>query len=212
MIQGIGVTNNKKYNQTVEKPTNGKAAVVKKAGQAGDSIKTAEADLSDKAKAYLEKLKKSYGDYNFIVADSDEEMQGQLKQSDREFSVIFSSEELEKMAADESYAKEKTQGMEKAVELSKAIAERLGINRALGQELKGGATLEHVAISFKEDQTLSIFAQLEQLSEQKDKIMARRTSLNASGVQDLFEKIDRIEWDKLPLEEIQTGDKIDYSV
>lgn len=212
MIQGIGVTNNKKYDQTVEKTTTSKASAANKTDKVGKRLSAAETNLSDKAKAYLEKLKKNYGDYNFIVADSDDEMQGQLKQSDKEFSVIFSSEELEKMAADESYAKEKTQGMEKAVELSKAIAERLGINRALGQELKGGATLEHVAISFNEDKSLSIFAQLEQLSEQKDKIMARKTSLNATDVQDLFAKIDQIDWEKLPLEEIQTGDKIDYSV
>ncbi len=212
MLQGIGVTNDKKYNQTVEKPTTTKASAAKKIDKNSKQLTATEANLSDKAKAYLEKLKKNYGDYNFITADSDEEMQSQLKQSDKEFSVIFSSEELEKMASDESYAKEKTEGMERAVALSKAIAERLGINRALGQELKGGATLEHVAISFKEDKTLSIFAQLEQLSEQKDKIMARRTNLNATGVQDLFEKINQIDWDGLPLEEIQTGDKIDYSV
>ena len=116
------------------------------------------------------------------------------------------------MAEDDNLAKEKTAGMEKAVEMSKAIAERLGINRALGQELKGGATIEHVAISFKEDQSLSVFAQLEQLSEQKDKIMARRTDITAFGVQDLFEQIGQIDWDKLPLMEIPTGDKIDYTV
>ncbi|MBE5900322.1 MAG: hypothetical protein E7280_00260 [Lachnospiraceae bacterium] len=211
MIQGIGV-NNKNLNQPLEKTKTSKTTGAKKTDKVDKELTKTEGNLSDKAKAYLEKLRKTYGDYNFIAADGQEEMQEQLGKSDKEFSVIFTSEELEKMADNEAYAKEKTAGMEKAVELSKSIAERLGINRALGQELKGGATLEHVAISFKEDQSLSIYAQLEQLSEQKDKIMARHTDLTATGLQDLFEKIDQIDWDKLPLEEIQTGDKIDYSV
>lgn len=211
MIQGIGV-NNKNVNQPLEKTKASKTGAAKKTDKVSKELTKTEANLSDKAKAYLDKLKKTYGEYNFIAADSQEEMQEQLGKSDKEFSVIFTSEELEKMADDEAYAKEKTVGMQKAVELSKSIAERLGINRALGQELKGGATLEHVAISFKEDQSLSIFAQLEQLSEQKDKIMARRTDLTATGVKDLFDQIDQIDWDKLPLQEIQTGDKIDYTV
>lgn len=211
MIQGIGVTG-KKFNQPVEKTTTAKVGAAKKTDKVDKGLNKTEAALSDKAKAYLDKLKKTYGDYNFIAADDQDEIKEQLNKSDKEFSVVFSSEELEKMADNEAYAKEKTAGMEKAIEVSKSIAERLGINRALGQELKGGATLEHVAISFKDDQTLSIFAQLEQLSEQKDKIMARRTDLEATGVQDLFDKIGEIDWEKLPLQEIQTGDKIDYTV
>lgn len=48
------------------------------------------------------------------------------KNGRKEFSVIFSTEELEKMAADEKYAKEKINAMKGAVRMSGQINEQFG--------------------------------------------------------------------------------------
>ena len=65
-----------------------------------------EAGLSKGAQALLEKLRKSYGDMDFMVADFDkgDNAKDILSRGTKEVSVIFSSSELEKMASDEKSA------------------------------------------------------------------------------------------------------------
>ncbi len=86
--------------------------------QTKETVKSSETKLSGKAKAYLERLRKDNADFDLMVADADDDVKGLLKQSKKEFSVIFSSEELEKMASDEKYAQEIIQRGRKAVEMS----------------------------------------------------------------------------------------------
>ena len=64
--------------------------------------------LSAKAQDYLEKLKKKYGNMDFIVSDfsSDEEADKLLAGGKGEYNVLISPDLLEKMAADESVAAE----------------------------------------------------------------------------------------------------------
>ena len=61
--------------------------------------------LSDRAQELLEKLKKKYGDMDVMVAGKGDDPKEVLSRGTKEFSVLFSSEELEKMAADEKYEK-----------------------------------------------------------------------------------------------------------
>ena len=69
-------------------------------------------ELSDKAKALLEELKKKYGNMDFMIAnyDSEEEAAHYLSRGTKEFSVLIEPELLEEMAADES-VKEKYLGL-----------------------------------------------------------------------------------------------------
>lgn len=73
----------------------------------GQAAKSSEEKLSTKAKNYLDSLRKNYGDYNFIIADEGDDRRALLGKSDKEFSIIFSSDELEKMASDEEELIEK---------------------------------------------------------------------------------------------------------
>ena len=57
--------------------------------------------LSDKAKALLQELKKTYNNMDFMVADydSEEEAASYLSRGTKEYSVLIDAEELERMAA-----------------------------------------------------------------------------------------------------------------
>lgn len=70
-------------------------------------VKSRESELSETAAAFLANLRKTYEIFDFYVGNSGDDMRSLMKNSGKEFSVIFSTEELEKMAVDEKYAKEK---------------------------------------------------------------------------------------------------------
>ena len=54
-----------------------------------------ESRLSEKAQSYLKTLRSQFGDYDIFAADSDDDHKSLLNSGDKEFSVVFSSEELE---------------------------------------------------------------------------------------------------------------------
>ena len=63
--------------------------------------------LSDKAKALLQELKKTYSNADFYVAeyDSEEEASEYLSRGSKDYSVLIDPEELERMANDEEVKK-----------------------------------------------------------------------------------------------------------
>ena len=84
--------------------------------------------LSENAKKYLEKLKKKYGNMDFIIADysSDEEADRLLSKGKGEYNVLITPDLLEKMAADGSAAKEYEGLIESSVADINSIKEGLG--------------------------------------------------------------------------------------
>lgn len=90
------------------------------------SAKTSQ--LSETAQNYLEKLKKKYGNMDFIIADysTDEEADRLLSKGKGEYNVLITPDLLEKMAADESVAAEYEARLEESVENIKAVEEGLG--------------------------------------------------------------------------------------
>ena len=84
---------------------------------------SAEDKLSSKAKAYLEKLRKQFGDKDFFVLDdiNSDSATDALNKSTKEYSVLFSPDEIEKMAADEKYAEEKLNQIDNAVNMAEKI-------------------------------------------------------------------------------------------
>ncbi|MBP3858029.1 MAG: hypothetical protein IK990_20695 [Ruminiclostridium sp.] len=245
-----------------------KKADAAKSSTAAD-VKSSEYKLSDKAQKYLDKLRKDYGDYDFVIADAGDDLKGLMKQSTKEFSVVFSSEELEKMADDEKFASKQMQHVDTAVNMSKQICEQFGYERMFG---KDNVSLNSVSVSFDDKGITSMFAELEKstaerntqmqkqieekraedkadakkserprqtvaeykakmqkvIDEQKkrpapgetvrtknlEKIeptMVQRAPVNAKTIDELFRNMKNIDWNKVPAEVAQAGDKIGYS-
>ncbi|MBE5852589.1 MAG: hypothetical protein E7299_06490 [Lachnospiraceae bacterium] len=135
-------------------------------------VKSSEDKLSAKAKKYLNELRKTYSDYDFIVADDSDDKRALVNQSTKEFSVVFSSAELEKMASDEEYAQEKLQKMQTAIDMSKRICQQFGFESAWSN---GETLINKMAVYMNDDGSVSIFAELEKLSEkQRERIEAER--------------------------------------
>ena len=180
-----------------------------------------EAGLSKKAQEFLKKLRNTYGNMDFFVADFNkgDKAKDILSGATKEFSVIFSSEELEKMASDEKYAAEYMQRIQGAVRMSERINQEFGFTSAFGENANG-TKISKIAISFNQDGTTSFFAELEKSSEQqreriekareekraekkeqekraeRDK-QTERTTVQADSLEELLEKIRKVDWDKV---------------
>ncbi len=197
----------------------------KKADDTNKTDKAQEPQLSRKAQDMLAKLKKMYGNMDFMVADFDNEADARalLSNSDKEFSVLFSAEDLEKMASDEKYEKEYMQRLEGAVRMSKEIEEEFGASGENGEITKMG-------VSFNKDGTMTYFAELEKASDKQQeriekskekhaeekkghspKASIKRTTVQASSKYELLDKMDNIDWGKIK-EDVPSGNRFDYSI
>lgn len=185
------------------------------------TISIGEAGLSQRAQAFLKKLRETYGNMDFFVADFNkgDNAKDILSGATKEFSVILSSEELEKMAADEKYADEYMARVQGAVRMSERINQEFGFTSAFGENANG-AKISKIAISFNQDGTTSIFAELEKSSQQqRERIekareekraekkeherraerekQAERTTVQANSIEELIEKINKVDWTKV---------------
>lgn len=133
--------------------------------------KSNEAGLSDKAQKFLNNLRKQYGDYDFFIGNQSDDLRSLVKSGTKEFSVIFSNAEIERMASDEKYAKEKLQSIEGAVRMSEKINQQYGFERGFGKNGTAGTEITKIGIVFNDDGTTSFFAELEKSSaKQKERI------------------------------------------
>ena len=194
--------------------------------------------LSDKAQNLLDNLKKKYGNMDFMVADFEdgEEAKELLSRGTKEFSVLFSTDELEKMASDEKYLEEKIKGMEGAVRFSERINDEFGFESVF-QKNSDGVEVTNVGISFNEDGTMTYFAELEKVNEKqqerienakeekvkeekadkntktnKDVSSTKKTVVYADTEEDLFNKIYEIAWSKIDSTDKSVGAKFDLSI
>lgn len=180
-----------------------------------------ESQLSAKAQSYLESLRKKYGDYDFVVSNNLDT--SQTVGSDKEYSVIFTTEELEKMAEDDDYAQKVMGQVGNAVDMLKGIWEK---------DLGEGVQFSQLSVTFDSEGNMKLFAQLEKLTaEQKERLDAARekraeekseeeksqavkdkkndfttiifksANVEASSTEELFEKIFGIDWKEIPDEE-----------
>ena len=153
----------------------------KKANDAENTSSSSASRLSSKAQAYLEKLNKSYGNMEFLVADFDkgDTAEEVLGRSTKEFSVILSSEELEKMASDKKYEQKYMENVQGALRMSEQINREFGYESAYGKKAEE-STLSRIAFSFNSDGTTSIFAELEKSSNaQRERIEKAREDRRA---------------------------------
>lgn len=203
-----------------------------------------ESKLSSKAQDFLKTLRSKYGDYDFLIGNSTDDLKTLSKSGSKEFSVIFSSAELERMANDEKYAEEKLQGVEGAVKMAKRIAEENGFTSAFGKDSENG-TINKISIAVGDDGSTKIFAELEKTSDKQkerieknrekrsedkkiaekkkkesldkknpygndDKDSVKRTTIEASTVEEFLEKVKDIDWTKVS--DSHSGDKFNFSV
>lgn len=206
------------------------------------AAKKNEAKLSSKAQDFLKNLRKQYGDYDFLIGNSTDDLKTLAKSGSKEFSIIFSNAELERMASDEKYADEKLHGMEHAVKMSEEINKKYGFQQASG---KGDtAEITKIGIVFNDDGTTSFFAELEKTSaKQRERIEksredkragkreeekraekemrsytrgsndTKRTSVQADSMEELLDKMLAVDWNGVKSEEMQkSGRKFDFSI
>ena len=138
------------------------------------SIFATNKELSPKAQAFLDKLQEKYGDkYDFFVADNFDDPQALTSGSTKQYSVIFSSDELEKMADDEEYANTMLGKVDDAVKSFDEIIEQANLD--------GKAQFSKLAISFDSEGNSKIFATLEKLSEsQQERLEAAKARAQES--------------------------------
>ena len=166
----------------------------------GGSAVGAEQKLSAKAQDFLAKLREKYGDYDFIITENMDDTQGLMEQGTKQYSVILTNEELEKMADDEEYADKVMGNVETAVDKLKGIAEKGGLGE--------GVQFAHIGISFDNDGNMKLFAQLEKLSadqqERLEKLKEKRAEeAEAAAKQAEEDKAaqpeDEDEWEYMPV-------------
>ena len=85
-------------------------------------------ELSDDAKALLDKLKEKYGNMDFYIAetDSDEEASYYLNQGQKQYSVLIDPETLEKMATDEDVLASYEKVLDGTDEMFSSIKDSIG--------------------------------------------------------------------------------------
>ena len=172
-------------------------------------------ELSSKAQSFLEKLQEKYGDYNFVIVDDIEnaDIQSLTAGSDKKYSVVLTSEELEKMANDEEYANSMMGKVEDAVKMADNIMEKADLN--------GKAQISQLTISFDADGNTKLFATLEKLSESQQKRLdaakekaaeesdtkqtaqpeeeekSNSFTIDANTEEDFLEQLKNINWDEM---------------
>ena len=141
-----------------------------------------------------------------------------MASSTKRYSVILSSQELERMAEDEEYADKVMGQVDKAI----GVADKLSESGELGE----GVSFSKIAVSIDEEGNMKLFAELERASqEQAERLEAakekkaqeakekekeeesqepqpllQRFRLEASSEEELLEKILGIDWSKIAYE------------
>lgn len=131
------------------------------------NVRPEEQKLSDRAKEYLASLREQYGDYDFLIADNVENPLDAAGPSDKKYIVMLSSSEIERMAADEEHGRSIMGKVESAIDTLNEVQEK----GTLGE----GVRFRRLAISFDENGTTKLFAELERMSaRQRERMEAAR--------------------------------------
>lgn len=201
------------YDACAASKAHAKSAALSRPEQ-GSAAKQVE--LSSEAKDVLKELQQKYGNMDFIIADcsTDEEAAEYLSRGTKEYSVLLSAEELEKMAKDESVKEDYMDKIESARDQLADIRSQLG---------EAGETVKKLGVKFEDDGTTSLFASLEKAGDaqrerieeakaakQADKVAeknaasqkVKRTSVTAKSTEELLEEIRSVDWDQIKEEEI----------
>ena len=181
--------------------------------ETGKKATVGETQLSEKAQTLLKKLRETYGDMDFFVADFNkgDNAKNILSKAGKEFSVILTVEELEKMASDEKYEKEYMEKVQGARRMSEQVNKEYGFTSVFG-EAAGRTKVNKIGISINEDGTTTFFAELEKAGQQQreriesareEKLAERKKQagqtmmVQADSIEELVEQIKKVNWDKV---------------
>ncbi len=220
-------------------------------GAAAQSRKTAKADdkktdetkktnsnsvqLSDKAKALLQELKKTYNNADIYVAEyeTDEEAAEYLSRGSKDFSVLIDPEELERMAADDEVKKKNLnlldESLGKLSEMKEELKETgredevvtLGVNIGKDGQVSYFAELEKSGERTKEFVDKMLEDKKEANAEKADKVQdkynfehSKRATVSANSVDELLEQIKNFNWDNVKEETSipMPGKNFDFTV
>lgn len=193
--------------------------------ETAEGTKAKESGLSGKAQALLEKLNRTYGNVEFLAVQKDGDAKAALAGGTREFSVVLTNEELEKMAADENYEKECLSRVEGAMRMSEQINQEFGM-----ESVPGRGEITRMGVSFDQNGLPTYFAELtktadagrEQVREaakkraeekQQTEELTKKVLVTAGSAAELSEKIRNVDWDAVEgFEEAAKGKIFDYSI
>lgn len=194
-----------------------------------------EANLSKKAQDFLKNLREKYGDYDFMIGNSTDDLKALSKTGSKEFSVIFSSAEIERMANDEKYAEEKMQGVAGAVKMAKRVAEEYGFGSASGEN----GVINKIGVIVDDNGKMKLFADLEKTTskqrerieanrekraeekkaadkakkknpyEKNDKPSVKRARIEADTEEEFIDKLKNLDWSKI--EDSHSGDRVNFT-
>lgn len=220
-------------------------------GTAAQSRKTAKADdkktdetkktnsnslqLSDKAKALLQELKKTYNNADIYVAEyeTDEEAAEYLSRGSKDFSVLIDPEELERMASDDEVKKKNLnlldESLGKLSEMKEELKETgredevvtLGVNIGKDGQVSYFAELEKSGERTKEFVDKMLEDKKEANAEKADKVQdkynfehSKRATVSANSVDELLEQIKNFNWDNVKEETSipMPGKNFDFTV
>ena len=118
--------------------------------------------LSDKAKALLQELKKTYSNADFYVAEyeSEEEASEYMSRGSKDFSVLIDPEELERMANDEDVKKQNLSLLDESLNKLSEMKEEL---KETGREDE----VVTLGVNIGKDGKVSYFAELEKAGERQ---------------------------------------------
>lgn len=178
-----GFTNTKKTSKT------GKAD---KTGRNNGSLA-----LSDAAKKLLEQLGKQFANADIHVTDEDldsKAVQDLMSRGTKEFSIVMSTDELEKMAADESYLGDKTDQIKDAMEQAKSLVADYGPDSEYAQNPENGY-ISRVGIVFNDDGTTTFFAEMQRAQAAGNKTLeegaAKRAEARAEAADKAADKASK---------------------
>lgn len=188
--------------------------------------------LSTAAQQLLEKLQKTYNNMEFMVYGNGQDAKELLSQGTKEISVLFSSDELEKMASDEKYEKEYMSRVQGALRMSDEINKKFGFTSAFGEK-SDDVQINKIGFVFEAGGEMTIFAELEKSSDrQRERIEkareekraenkekekkaekevqsyskhntdTKRASVQADSMEELIEKITEVDWDTVKSEKM----------
>ncbi len=223
------------YERTARAAREAESAKADKAGKANGAKEEKKTPaLSRAAQKLLKELQGTYKNMDFMVADfeTDEEAAALLSRGTGEYSAVLTPEELEKMAADDSVKEKNLKILDGAVSKLDEMKTQLGDK---------ADDVTRIGISVGSDGEVSFFAELEKNSEkqreriekQRDEKKAeaadarkaeaseysaqgrggKRTTVFASTVEELAEKISQVDWSSIREERPNpTGQRFDFVV
>lgn len=224
------------YERTAQAAKETESAKADRAGNANAAKDEKKSPaLSKAAQKLLKELQKTYKNMDIMVADyeTEEEAAALLSRGTGEYSALLSTDELEKMAADDSVKEKNLKTLDEAVSKLDEMKEQLGDK---------ADDVTRIGIAIGDDGEVSFFAELEKNSEkQRERIekqreekrdeakeaksaetaqyralgkpAEKRTTVFAPTVEELAEKISQVDWSKVKEERPDfTGQKFDFVV